>query len=250
MHQGEPSRKTSALTQTPLIRLIFSLASSMLPLFRGTQIAGTSHAPALELLKVFAYGTWSEYKAREAELPPLTEAQVRKLKKLSAVAFAAQSKTLGYDLLMRELQLASVRELEDLLIDCIYTGLISGRLDQQAGHLDVFSAVGRDVHPKELAGMAASLREWHSTATGLMGAVTTQMERFKQQGDENRKAQAELDEKVEAVKAALRNSQESGEGYGPMDSEMALGFDDDKMRKSGRMKGRHVGSGGKHGARM
>ena len=63
---------------------------------------------------------------------------MRKLKKLSAVAFAAQSKTLGYDLLMRELQLASVRELEDLLIDCIYTGLISGRLDQQAGHLDVF----------------------------------------------------------------------------------------------------------------
>ena len=99
------------------------------------QIAGTSHAPSLELLKLFAYGTWSEYKAREAELPPLSQPQVLKLKKLSAVTFAAQSKTLSYTLLMRELQLASVRELEDLLIDCMYTGLISGRLDQQAGHL-------------------------------------------------------------------------------------------------------------------
>jgi COP9 signalosome complex subunit 7 len=145
------------------------------------QIAGTSHAPSLELLKLFAYGTWSEYKAREAELPPLSQPQVLKLKKLSAVTFAAQSKTLSYTLLMRELQLASVRELEDLLIDCMYTGLISGRLDQQAGHLEVFSAAGRDVDPKELAGLAATLREWHGTATGLMAEISTQMESFKHQ---------------------------------------------------------------------
>ena len=145
------------------------------------QIAGTSHAPSLELLKLFAYGTWSEYKAREAELPPLSQPQVLKLKKLSAVTFAAQSKTLSYTLLMRELQLSGVRELEDLLIDCMYTGLISGRLDQQAGHLEVFSAAGRDVDPKELAGLAATLREWHGTATGLMAEISTQMESFKHQ---------------------------------------------------------------------
>lgn len=145
------------------------------------QIAGTSHAPALELLKLFAYGTWSEYKAREAELPPLSKPQVLKLKKLSAVTFAAQSKTLCYTLLMRELQLSGIRELEDLLIDCMYTGLISGRLDQQAGHVEVFSAAGRDVHPKELAGLATTLREWHGTATGLMSEISKQMESFKQQ---------------------------------------------------------------------
>lgn len=70
------------------------------------------------------------------------------------------------------------------------------------------------------------------------------------QTDESRKAQAELDEKVERVKANLRTSQDGGDAFGggPMDATMD--FDDDKMRKSGRFKGRHVGSGGKHGARM
>ena len=70
------------------------------------------------------------------------------------------------------------------------------------------------------------------------------------QTDESRKAQAELDEKVEQVKANLRNSQDSGDAFGggPMDATMD--FDDDKVRKSGRFKGRHAGPGGKHGARM
>ena len=68
------------------------------------------------------------------------------------------------------------------------------------------------------------------------------------QTDESRKAQAELDEKVEQVKANLRTSQDSGDAFGggPMDATMD--FDDEKSRKSGRVKGR--GAGGKHGARM
>ena len=68
------------------------------------ELAGSSHAPYLELLKVFAYGTWSEYKAQAAELPSMTPAQAAKLKKLSAVTFAAQSKMVPYDLLLRELE--------------------------------------------------------------------------------------------------------------------------------------------------
>ena len=159
-------------------------------------LANTSHAPSLELLKLFAYGTWREYKMHEAELPALSDAQVTKLKKLSAVAFAAQSKILAYDVLMRELEISGVRELEDLLIDCIYTGLISGRLDQQAACLEVFSAAGRDVHPKEIAAMSATLLEWHRNATGLMANVSSQLTRFKSQGEEARKAQMDLDEKV------------------------------------------------------
>ena len=160
------------------------------------ELGNTSHAPSLELLKTFAYGTWRDYKAHEAELPALSDAQVIKLKKLSAVTFAAQSKILAYDVLMRELEISSVRELEDLLIECIYAGLISGRLDQQAACLEVFSAAGRDVHPKEIAAMSATLVEWHRNATGLMANVSSQLTRFKAQADEARKAQADLDEKV------------------------------------------------------
>ena len=216
------------------------------------QLAGTSSSGSLELLRVFAYGTWSDYKARASELPALTEAQVTKLKKLTVVALAAQGKLLAYDVLLRELELGGVRELEDLLIECIYAGLLQGRLDQQAGHLEVFSCAGRDVHPDEIPGMATTLLEWQAGAATLMAEVSEQLGSFKQQQEEARKAQTELDEKVEAVRTTLRDHQGSADGLGShsIDGDARMDFDDDKMRKSGRMKSRHIGPGGKHGARM
>ena len=39
------------------------------------ELAGTAAAPHLELLKLFAWGTWSDYKSRAAQLPALSEAQ-------------------------------------------------------------------------------------------------------------------------------------------------------------------------------
>lgn len=69
-----------------------------------SQLAGTSSASILELLRIFAFGTWADYKARAAELPELSEAQAIKLKKLTVVARAAESKLLMYDVLMRELE--------------------------------------------------------------------------------------------------------------------------------------------------
>lgn len=80
---------------TPIVR-----ALALTP----SQLAGTSSAPSFELLKVFAYGTWSDYVGRASELPALTEAQSLKLKKLTVVALASQSKMLEYDQLMRELE--------------------------------------------------------------------------------------------------------------------------------------------------
>ena len=94
-------------------------------------LEGSPSAGSLELLRIFAYGTWSDYKERQAQLPALNEAQAAKLKKLTVVALAAQTKVLEYDVLMRGVELRGVRELEDLIIECIYTGLLQGRLDQQ-----------------------------------------------------------------------------------------------------------------------
>jgi len=37
--------------------------------------------------------------------------------------------TLGYDELMKTLEIGDIRELEDYIIDCIYNGLLHGKLD-------------------------------------------------------------------------------------------------------------------------
>jgi COP9 signalosome complex subunit 7 len=150
-------------------------------------------------------------------------------------------------------QLKSVRALEDLLIECIYSGLLQGRLDQQESHIEVFATVGRDVDPKELPHMSETLSAWHGHVTGLMSKVSSEMGRFKQRADEARKASAELDERVEIVKVAVRekHSAESDFGGGYGDPEARMDFEgDEKMRKSGRLKGRHAGTGGKHAVRM
>ena len=72
------------------------------------QLAGTSAAPALELLKLFAYGTWMDYKASESSLPALSAEQTKKLKKLTVVSLASQRKNVAYNVLMRELGVSRV----------------------------------------------------------------------------------------------------------------------------------------------
>jgi len=39
--------------------------------------------------------------------------------------------TLSYSMLLQSLSLENVRQLEDLIIDAIYCGIITGRLDQE-----------------------------------------------------------------------------------------------------------------------
>jgi PCI domain len=229
------------------------------------QLAGTSASPTFELLRLFAFGTWSDYKSSDVlKAQPLSEAQATKLKKLTIVSLASQSKTLAYDVLMRELEMSSVREVEDLLIECIYGGLLQGRLDQAAGQLDVFSCSARDVNPKELASMSESLlqvrpgsgcpvcapdpthrcvapaphSQWHSGAVQLMASVSEELGRFKQHQEDARTWQEDLDAKVSAVKVTLRSSQDAGDGTFGASELSSMEYDDDKMRKSGRFKAR------------
>ena len=63
---------------------------------------------------------------------------------------AQRSKVLDYDHLMRVLDMpttSSIRELENLIIDCIYNELVSGQLDQLNQKFHVVSCYGRDMRP-------------------------------------------------------------------------------------------------------
>lgn len=56
--------------------------------------------------------------------------QMKKLKMISIAEMASKQKSLRYDDLQRELDIPNTRELEDLIIDCIYNDLLKGKLDQ------------------------------------------------------------------------------------------------------------------------
>lgn len=78
-----------------------------------------------------------------------------------SVADAAQkSKVLHYAELMRELDLDTVRELEDLIIDCIYNELVAGQLDQLNQQFHVVSCYGRDLRPQDVGLALSKLEAW------------------------------------------------------------------------------------------
>ena len=58
------------------------------------------------------------------------------------------------------LDISTVRELEDLIIDAIYLDLLYGKLDQKEEQLEVTHTMGRDFEPGKLQQILASLEDW------------------------------------------------------------------------------------------
>jgi COP9 signalosome complex subunit 7 len=79
---------------------------------------------------------------------------------ISIVDMAKRSKILNYDNLMRELDISNLRELEDLIIDCIYNELLSGKLDQLNQQFHVVHTYGRDLRESDIDGMLQKLADW------------------------------------------------------------------------------------------
>lgn len=134
----------------------------------------------------------------------------------------------------------SVRALEDLLIDCIYEELISAKLDQQAGRLDVRYSVGRDLHPSELAQMSEQLTHWDASSRAVLDSIREKLNVYKAYCESANAKAAELNQNIEEVRTKLRAQQEEAEGgvLGSYDGEMD--FDEDKLRKSGRTKAKYA----------
>jgi hypothetical protein len=56
------------------------------------QLKGTEHSGALDLLRLFAHGIWSDYKSNAQMLPALEPQQELKLKQLTVMTLAERSK--------------------------------------------------------------------------------------------------------------------------------------------------------------
>ncbi len=56
--------------------------------------------------------------------------------------------------------MSELRELEDLIIDAVYQGIINGQLDQKKKQLEVESSMGRDIRPEALDDMMQVLTDW------------------------------------------------------------------------------------------
>jgi COP9 signalosome complex subunit 7 len=101
--------------------------------------------------------------AKKADYPALSPAQLTKLKHLSLVSLAMQSRILPYAQLLQYLDLSSIRELEDTIIDAIYQNVVRGKLDQKEQRFEVEYTMGRDVPPEQMGNLLESLQLWYAS---------------------------------------------------------------------------------------
>lgn len=100
-----------------------------LPQVQG--LVSTDLAAHVSLLRIFAYGIWRDYTSAQEQLPQLTEVQALKLKQLTVASMARGVDSISYDDITRETGISNLRDLEDFLIGCFYSGVIKGTLDHR-----------------------------------------------------------------------------------------------------------------------
>ncbi|KAJ0405224.1 hypothetical protein ATCC90586_001176 [Pythium insidiosum] len=173
-------------------------------------LRGTEHDGYVTLLEVFAFGTYSDYVAKKQALPELTPVQTQKLRKLTTVSLAQHSKRVPYDVLMRELGVDTVRELEDIVIEAIYSGLIQGKLDQQSKMLIVKYAVGRDIKDADIDLMVEKLTKWKTEAV----TICTKIDSILTHADELAESDKYREESIRA-KSSRAAAERAKERFGP-----------------------------------
>jgi COP9 signalosome complex subunit 7 len=72
----------------------------------------------------------------------------------------SEKQVLPYSYLQTSLDIPTIRQLEDLIIEAIYLDIIRGRLDQKEQQFEVEYTVGRDVPHEAIAGILTSLEQW------------------------------------------------------------------------------------------
>lgn len=169
------------------------------------ELQGTEHSVYLELLQLFAHGTWSEYKSVADRLPHLLPDQILKLKQLTVLTLAETNKVLPYEGLMQELDVSNVRELEDFLInECMYVGIVRGKLDQLRRCFEVQFAAGRDLRPGQLGNMIQTLNNWLVTSDNLLVSIQEKIKWADTMSELDKKHGKEVEERVEEVKKSLK----------------------------------------------
>ncbi|KIX94766.1 uncharacterized protein Z520_09456 [Fonsecaea multimorphosa CBS 102226] len=175
-------------------------------------LRGTEAEPWLTLLEIFSWGTYEEYKA-DPSLPPLDEAQTFKLRQLSLLSLASPfaptsnnnttANALTYPALLASLLLSTPQELESLITQSIYSGLLTARLSPTSTPPTVHImsvAPLRDLRPHSLPVLLQILQTWESRCVSVVSDLEAQIAAVRataqQRAIQERSRQSEVDSLV------------------------------------------------------
>lgn len=125
-----------------------------------------------EVLRILTYGTWRDLQQPQnkgaADFIKSNPEISAKLRKLSLLTVAERTKSIPYDVLEKELEIASVastptevsRILEDIIIDSTTAGLLTVTLSPQQRLVQVHDAAARDVNLAEVPHLLELFESW------------------------------------------------------------------------------------------
>ncbi|GJJ74498.1 COP9 signalosome complex subunit 7 [Entomortierella parvispora] len=158
------------------------------------------HSRFHRLLEIFAYGTFQDYQQNKATLPEINDVQRTKLQQLSIVTLSEQTRALPYNDLLTYLEIANVRQLEDLIMDAIYQNVINASLDQKLKLVEVHSAMGRDLRPGQAEVMVKILNDWTKTSESLLQTLSAKMAEVKENNERDKLAREAFEKEVEKAR--------------------------------------------------
>ncbi|KAJ8011587.1 hypothetical protein DPEC_G00059800 [Dallia pectoralis] len=164
-----------------------------------------------QVLNMFAYGTYQDYKVFRDTLPPLTETQKNKLRHLTIVNLAANVQVIPYSLLLRDLEVDSVRQLEDLVIEAVYANVIRCKLDQCKQQLEVDACIGRDVRSEGMCHIASVLALWCSGCESVSASIEQEVGRVSQCREKHLQSLHQLETEVGNITRMVLTSTSSQE---------------------------------------
>lgn len=127
----------------------------------------------LQLLYIFTYGTWQEYTTKSSI--KLEDPARKKLKQLTLASMASKSSRLKFESLIEELEIER-SELEKFIVETMYDGLITGKINTKLEYVDIRHVQGRDPDPARLANIAEIL---HQTTTKTQAIINETSEYIK-----------------------------------------------------------------------
>jgi len=213
-------------------------------------LENTEHGPYLNLLNVFAYGTFTSLLQNSENLPQVSEAMARKLRLLTVITLAETSRLIPYNHLQQELRVQNERELEDLLIDGISAGAVGGKLDQKSRVFEVDFVSGRDIRRMDIGNIVNVLQSWGDNCDAVLDTIEKQVEKVNLEMNKKKAHEKMLEEKIVKVKEKAKQQQQNGHDQDDPESRMEReGSEGGRGRESrgrpggNRAKGKKIGGG-------
>ena len=176
----------------------------------------TSDVAFLHTLELFAYGVYDDYLSKQSQESgyylSLTDVQLLKLKQLTIVTIISSSAHttkpyIPYQTLYDKLHITSIRELEDLLMECIYSNIIVGKCDQRTMcFISTGSTISRDIKLEYVNGYINKLKVWKNNTKSLLDIL----EHTCNNASHNRMIEDEFWNRVDTKGRDVRNNNHQG----------------------------------------